>query len=65
MEKNIHDDRLDDFVKKSFDGYSEEPGMDMWDRIEVGLPPEEPGKPWALHGVATDGNWRLLLSSFY
>lgn len=45
MEKNIHDDRLDDFVKKSFDGYSEEPGMDMWDRIEVGLPPEEPGKP--------------------
>ena len=45
MEKNIHDDRLDEFVKKSFDGYSEEPGMDMWDRIEVGLPPEEPGKP--------------------
>ncbi|MEZ4893460.1 MAG: hypothetical protein R2778_10655 [Saprospiraceae bacterium] len=56
---------MDDFVKKSFDGYSEEPGMDMWDRIEGGLPPEEPGKPLGFTWRATDGNWRLLLSSFY
>lgn len=46
MEKNIHDDRLDDYVKKSFEEYEEDPALDMWDRIEVQLPPAP--KAWWL-----------------
>ena len=38
MEKNIHDDRLDDYVKKSFEDYEEWPAADMWERVEGGLP---------------------------
>lgn len=38
MEKNIHDDRLDDYIKKSFDDYEENPSPDMWDRVEGGMP---------------------------
>jgi hypothetical protein len=39
MEKNIHDDRLDDYVRKSFEEYEESPASDMWGRIEQELPP--------------------------
>ena len=46
MEKNIHDDRLDDYVKKSFDDYEENPSPDMWDRIEGGgIPVAEVSAP--------------------
>lgn len=41
MEKNIHDDRLDDYVRKSFEEYEESPASDMWGRIETDLPPVE------------------------
>ncbi len=45
MEKNIHDDRLDDYVKGSFEDYAENPATDMWERIEGQLP-EEPKPVW-------------------
>lgn len=51
MEKNIQDDRLDDYVRKSFEDYEEAPASDMWGRIEEELPPVVPesgttaGKP--------------------
>ena len=45
MEKNIQDDRLDDYVKKSFEDYSEEPSFDMWDRIDGQLTPAVAPRP--------------------
>ncbi len=45
MEKNIHNDPMDDFVKKSFEEYAENPSDNMWDRIEVDLLPAENHKP--------------------
>lgn len=42
MEKNIHNDRLEDYVKKSFEDYEEMPPGDMWSRIEPELPLREP-----------------------
>jgi len=38
MEKNIQDERLDDYVKGSFEDYAENPATDMWERIEMQLP---------------------------
>lgn len=45
MEKNLQDDRLDDYVKKSFDDYEEDPSGDMWSRIETVLPEAEQPRP--------------------
>lgn len=42
MEKNIQDERLDDYVRKSFEDYEEAPASDMWGRIEAELPPVVP-----------------------
>lgn len=43
MEKDIHDDRLEDYVRKSFEDYEEAPASDMWGRIEADiLPPPTP-----------------------
>jgi len=42
MEKNIQDDHLDDYVRKSFEDYEETPASDMWGRIEEELPPVVP-----------------------
>ncbi len=39
MEENIHDDKLDDYVRKSFEGHEEDPPSDMWDRVEGDLLP--------------------------
>lgn len=39
MEENIHDDKLDDYVRKSFEDYEEVPPTDMWDRVEEDLVP--------------------------
>ncbi len=39
MEENIHDDKLDDYVRKSFEDYEEDPSTDMWSRVEGELPP--------------------------
>lgn len=38
MEKDIHKDHLDDYVRKSFGEYEESPSSGMWDRIESELP---------------------------
>lgn len=45
MEKNLQDDRLNDYVKKSFDDYEEDPSGDMWSRIETVLPETERPRP--------------------
>ncbi len=42
MEKDIHNDRLEDYVKKSFGDFEENPSEDMWSRIEAELPSAEP-----------------------
>jgi hypothetical protein len=47
MEENIHNDKLDDYVRKSFDDYSEDPSEGMWDRIEGDLLPETHAAPVA------------------
>ncbi len=38
MEKNLDKDGLEDFLKKSFEGYTESPPDDTWAGIEAGLP---------------------------
>ncbi|MDX1910240.1 MAG: hypothetical protein SFV22_02080 [Saprospiraceae bacterium] len=40
MENNLHEDKLDDYVRKSFDGYEEDPAPDMWERVERDLSDE-------------------------
>lgn len=46
MNKDIHDDHLDDYVRKSFDDYEEDPQDNMWNRIEQALEqPEQPRRP--------------------
>ena len=37
MDENIHKDKLDDFVKHSFENYSEDPPSSLWDSIETEL----------------------------
>ncbi len=44
MENKIHDDRLDDYVRKSFEDYEETPAPDMWERVEGDLPPGAPAE---------------------
>lgn len=41
MEENLHDDKLDDYVRKSFEDHEEDPPSDMWERVEGGLPQKE------------------------
>lgn len=41
MEDNIHEDKLDDYVRQSFEGYEEDPSDDLWGRVEAALPPAE------------------------
>jgi hypothetical protein len=41
MEENIHDDKLDDYVRQSFEDYEESPPADMWGRVAADLEPSE------------------------
>lgn len=65
MEDNLHKDKLDDFVRRSFEAHEEEPPEDMWARVETELlPPESsrpPGRVWAWKALAV-GVIALLLS---
>jgi hypothetical protein len=42
MEENIHDGKLDDFVRKSFEDYEEDPSSDMWNRVSGALASDAP-----------------------
>ena len=42
MEENLHKDNLEEFLKNSFEGYSESPPDDVWNRISEGLPTASP-----------------------
>lgn len=42
MEKNLPNDKLEDFLKKSFEGYTESPPDDLWGKIEDGLGTDAP-----------------------
>ena len=53
MEKDIHKDHLDDYVRKSFGEYEESPSSGMWDRIESELPAGDQEK-------TTVGYWRVF-----
>lgn len=37
MEKNLHEEGMEEFLRKSFDQYSENPPDDLWDRINTDL----------------------------
>ena len=37
MEKNIHNDGLEDFLRKSFEQYDDSPSDGLWDKIEADL----------------------------
>lgn len=39
MDNNLHDDKLDDYVRKSFEDYEEDPSSEMWSRVEGDLLP--------------------------
>jgi hypothetical protein len=46
MAEDIQHDKLGDFVRKSFEGYEEDPAPDMWERVKGDLVPlAEPGAP--------------------
>jgi hypothetical protein len=61
MEKDIHNDRLEDYVKKSFGDFEEIPSGDMWSRIEAVLPAGEPARrlPVLLHAY----KWQIAAGS--
>ena len=42
MEEKIHDDRLDQYVRRSFHAYAEDPAPALWERIDAELPPPAP-----------------------
>jgi hypothetical protein len=44
MEENLHEHKMDDYVRKSFEEYEEAPPSDMWDRVE-GAMEEGPKRP--------------------
>ena len=41
MEENIQDDKLDDYVRQSFEDYEESPPADMWGRVAADLEPSQ------------------------
>jgi len=43
MKKNLPNDGLDEFLKKSFEGYEENPSHDVWENISSGLKKETVG----------------------
>lgn len=45
MEKNTNKDPLEEYVRRSFDGYEENPGTDMWARVEGDLAPSATAEP--------------------
>ncbi|HMQ87539.1 MAG TPA: hypothetical protein PKB07_08135, partial [Flavilitoribacter sp.] len=54
MEKNLHEEGMEEFLRKSFDQYSENPPEDLWDRIDADLA--------AGPGPALRPLWRVGLS---
>lgn len=46
MEKNLHNDPLDEYVRKSFDEYEDLPPNDMWARVTNAMEEEEERKPF-------------------
>ncbi|MFM8370774.1 MAG: hypothetical protein ACKOCO_00175, partial [Bacteroidota bacterium] len=61
MEKDIHNDRLEDYVKKSFGDFEEIPSGAMWSRIEAELPAGEPARrlPVLLHAY----KWQIAAAA--
>ncbi len=39
MEENLHNDKLEEFLKRSLDGHSEDPPGDLWSKIAANLEP--------------------------
>ena len=51
MENQLPNDKLDDFLRKSFDEYEEDPASYMWGRIQTDLPTDT-------------GGWKLTLRRY-
>jgi hypothetical protein len=45
MEEKLPNDRFEEFLKESFDGYTESPSDDLWSKIEGKLEPTAPVSP--------------------
>ena len=52
MEKNLHNDNLDDFLRKSFDQYDDSPSDGLWDKIDADLA----GKP-QIRPIGSQQRW--------
>lgn len=58
MEDNLHGDKLDDYVRKSFKEYEETPSPDMWSRVEGAI--EDPVPKPVFWAVLLRMGWQLL-----
>ena len=72
MEENVHKDKMEEFLKKSFEDHSENPPNDLWERIEEGLGPVSAPpakvisfKPWLLAAAAAVVTSIFLFQHFY
>lgn len=63
MSDDLHKDKLEDFLKKAFEEYSDQPAGDLWDRIEQDLPPE-PKRRRAAWLFWTLGSLLLIVAGF-
>ena len=58
MEKDKHDDKLESYIRKSFEDYEENPRDDMWAGIAGALPPAPPSA-----GFWSNYRWQLVAAS--
>lgn len=61
MEENLHEDKLDDYVRKSFEGYEDDPSEDLWNRVEAGLNPTADAA--ALQPFYRRYGWQLMAAT--
>jgi cytoskeletal protein RodZ len=64
MEEKLPHDSLEEFLKKSFEGYKESPPGDLWDKIEAALPPLAPDRRFYLNRWAMAAVAAVLLGIF-
>ncbi|MEK7253557.1 MAG: hypothetical protein AAB316_02340, partial [Bacteroidota bacterium] len=63
MEKNIQNDGLEDFLRKSFENHRESPPDDLWEKIEGNLTPPQPPAPTAPVVQPAGFQWGWLASA--
>lgn len=58
MEENLHEDKMDDYVRKSFEEYEVSPPSDMWNRVSANL--EDAPERMPLWLTFRKMGWQLL-----